>query len=83
MDAANIAIRPAHGFDVVEAIIIGLEHLGYVYEFHGLRFLRTMRTARTIRAMIPATANSIVYGGASILKAYQETAFCVKCIIVA
>ena len=42
-----------------------------------------MRTARTIRAMIPATANWIVYGGTSILKAYQETAFCVKCIIVA
>jgi hypothetical protein len=36
VNAANLAIRPAHLFDVIQALIFGLELGGYVYQFHGL-----------------------------------------------
>jgi len=35
MNAAKLAIRPAHLFDVIKALVIGGESLGYVYHFHG------------------------------------------------
>jgi hypothetical protein len=41
--------------DIVEAIILGLEFAGDVYEIHGLRLLRMMSTTRMIKQMIPTT----------------------------
>ena len=38
MHTANLAVRPAHGFDIVQAIIVCFELAGYVYQLHGFRF---------------------------------------------
>ena len=43
MDTAERAVRPAHLFDIVEAIIVGLELAGNVYEFHNARILAKCR----------------------------------------
>jgi len=35
MNAANLAIRPAHVLQVVQALIFGLDLLANVYQLHG------------------------------------------------
>jgi hypothetical protein len=39
VNAANLAIRPAHALDIIQALIFGLEFGGNIYQFHNARIL--------------------------------------------